>query len=354
MHETLLQLFPLERRSFWKEVSKDTPCIQEIRLRAGLPILIIREGKEYYLDSQGDYTDKPSRAYLATGREIQDILQHICHYSLYAFEDEIRQGFITVSGGHRIGVAGQAVLEPNGGIRTIKHITYINIRVSHQIKGTADQALPYLYRKGRLKSTLIVSPPGCGKTTLLRDLIRQVSNGNPYGEGKCVGVVDERSEIAGCFMGIPQNDVGMRTDVLDACPKASGMMLLLRAMAPAVIAIDELGGKADMEAVRLAASCGCRILATIHGDSLEDIRIKDGMDNLFQEQLFECFILLAKQDGKCIIKTVYGKEKAYVPDNGFLDDNGWLSGPGLLVPPAIPSKASPSPYSESRHGNDDK
>lgn len=354
MQGSLLQLFPLEKRGFWKAVSEDAERVQEIRLRAGLPVLVMRGGKEWFLNAQGNYSDKPKQAYRADEQEIVEILQHICHYSLYAYEDEIKQGFITVSGGHRIGVAGQVVLEADGSVRTMKHISYLNIRVSHQIKGAGDKVLPFLYRKGQLLNTLVISPPGCGKTTLLRDLVRQVSDGNAYGEGKCVGVVDERSEIAGCFMGIPQNDVGMRTDVLDACPKALGMMMLLRAMAPAVIAIDELGGMADMEAVHLAASCGSRILATIHGDSLEDIRMKTGMENLFREQLFECFVILGKKDGQCVVTAVYGKEKAYASLNGMFDDNDWLPGTGLLVSSAVQAKASASPYDESNHGNNDE
>ena len=144
--------------------------------------------------------------------------------------------------------------------------------------------------------------------TLLRDLIRQVSDGNCFGEGKNVGLVDERSEIAGCFQGIPQNDVGIRTDVLDACPKALGMMLLLRAMAPQVMAVDEIGGNRDMEAIRLAATCGCKVLATVHGLDIEDVRKKEGIGPLLQEKLFERFVILGKADGRYRVLSVTGKE----------------------------------------------
>ena len=271
MRNSLLQLFPKERRGFWEETAKKQKQLQEIRLRCNKPIVLLMEGKEYFLDCNGMLLDNPEVGYRVEQEEIEALLNHICHYSLYAYEDELRQGFITVPGGHRVGIAGQVVMEQDGSVRTMKNISCINIRISHQIRGAADVVIPYLYHNGQLKNTLIISAPGCGKTTLLRDMIRQISDGNSYGGGMCVGVVDERSEIAGSFQGIPQNDIGIRTDVLDACPKALGMMLLLRSMSPQVIAIDELGGEADMQALHMAAFCGSRIVATVHGADVQDV-----------------------------------------------------------------------------------
>ena len=259
MENSILQMFPSAYREFWLRTAKEQEHLQEIRLRAGRPIVLQMDGREVFLTAQGDFTDSLARACPAGEREISDMLEHICHYSPYAFEEELRQGFVTVAGGHRVGVAGQAVLGSDGSIRTLKNISFINIRVSHQKKGAADRVLGRMYGEGRLKSALIISPPGCGKTTLLRDLIRQISDGNPYGEGLAVGVVDERSELAGSFMGIPQNDMGMRTDVLDGCPKEKGMLMLLRSMSPQVVAIDELGSEGELKALGQAAACGCKI-----------------------------------------------------------------------------------------------
>ena len=191
-----------------------------------------------------------------------------------------------------MGVAVQAVLETDGRVRTFKNISYLNIRVSHQVKGAADRVLPGLYRDGGLQNTLIISPPGCGKTTLLRDLIRQISDGNAWGPGMTVGVVDERSELAGAFQGKPQNDMGLRTDVLDGCPKEIGMLLLLRAMSPQVIAIDELGSEGELKALEQAAACGCRILATVHGQDRQDVEKRFGLGADFWERLFEVFLVL--------------------------------------------------------------
>ena len=305
MYQSILQIFPDINRDFFRFVAEREHKINEIRLRCERPILVLEGHKEWFLNREGVYTDKLSEATLINREGLERIIQHICKYSLYAFEEEIRQGFITVAGGHRIGLVGQVVLENNKNIRTIKHICGLNIRVSHQIKGVGQSVLPYLYEKGMLKSTLIVSPPGCGKTTLLRDLIRSISNGNEYAEGMTVGLVDERSEIAGSYMGQPQNDVGIRTDVLDACPKINGMMLLLRAMSPRVIAIDELGHREEMEVVRQVSICGVKMLATMHGNSLDDVWRREGMEQILKEKGFELLLILGRKQDRYIVKGIY-------------------------------------------------
>ena len=152
----LLQIFPRESRDFWRRTTEAEKEVQEIRLRADAPILIIKSGKEWYLDHSGNFTDRQKEARTVSTEEMEKLLQHICHYSLYAFEDELKQGFLTVSGGHRVGIAGQVVLEGNGSVRTIKHISYMNIRISHEIRGAADGILPGMYEAGKLKNILIL------------------------------------------------------------------------------------------------------------------------------------------------------------------------------------------------------
>ena len=271
------------RRSFLP-FQKEWEGIQEIRLRSGQPLALRLSGEEWFLDAGGKQIKTEQRALRVTAEDIQESMAYICQYSLYAYENEIRQGFITIRGGHRIGVAGQTAAA-DGKVGSISYVSSLNIRVAHQIKGCGEPFFLCLWENGRPCHTLIVSPPGGGKTTLLRDFIRLFSNGFQKYPGMSVSLVDERSEVGACYMGIPQNDVGMRTDVMANCPKTEGIKMMIRSMAPQVVAFDELGGPEDMDAVLEAVYSGCRILTTIHGNCLDDVKQK-GCFGLFERYVF--------------------------------------------------------------------
>lgn len=296
-------------RSEWEWAAKQAERLQEIRLRVNQPATVLMDNREWFLSKEGGVTQDVLCASRSSEKELEAILTHVCHCSIYAFADEIRQGFLTIPGGHRIGLSGQVILEDRNQVRNLKYIRYLNIRIAHEIKGVSDPLLHALYNdKGEPCNTLLISPPGCGKTTMLRDLVRNVSNGNGYGRGVNVSVVDERSEIAGSYLGIAQNDVGIRTDVLDGCPKTEGMMMLIRAMAPQVLAVDELGSDGDIQAIRTASGCGCKLFATIHGSSLDEVKHKKFMSGVIADKLFDRYVVLTRKNGNCEVEGVYTGE----------------------------------------------
>jgi len=302
--EEILKLFSSEIRDILGEMDIDFVQLQEIRLRVNCPLMVIYQGNEYFVKGDGTLCAEQSGAYCVTSKAVKGTMEYVSNYSLYAYEEEIRQGYITIQGGHRVGIAGKAVIDGNR-VKGIKYISFINIRFSHQIKGCADKVLSYVRGEERIYHTLIISSPRCGKTTLLRDLIRQLSDGSKEDRGYTVGVVDERSEIGGCYLGIPQNDVGIRTDVLDCCPKAEGMMMLVRSMSPAVIAVDEIGNYEDIYAIESVIHCGCKLLATVHGSSMEDIRKKPLLERLVNERVFERYIILHNENEIGEVKSIF-------------------------------------------------
>jgi len=278
--------------------------VQEIRMRVHAPLLIIHNNHEFYITPEGKLSRNSGEACQVSKKDLKETLEYMSDYSLYAFEEELKQGFITIQGGHRIGIAGKTITDEKG-IRSMKFISFLNIRLSHQIRGCADRVLPYLYEKQEVLHTLIVSPPRCGKTTLLRDVIRQISNGTGQEAGMTVGVVDERSEIGACYQGVPQNELGIRTDILDCCPKALGMMMLIRTMSPQVIAVDEIGSREDLEAMEYVMNCGCKLIATVHGNSIDDIRQKPVLRRLIQERWFERYVVLNGRKRPGNVEQIY-------------------------------------------------
>lgn len=296
-------IFP-RNNQLWKEILANIEQITEIRIRVNKPILVYMNQKELSIDKEGNFIYVPTNGKSFSYSELQQLLDFWCQDSRYAFQNEIKRGFLTIEGGHRIGICGEVVADESGNVQSIKYISSVNIRIAHEIKGVADKIMEYIFINKQIRNTLLISAPGAGKTTLLRDIIRQLSNGYGGNRGVNVGLVDERGEIGACFQGIPQLDVGIRTDILDNCKKAEGMSRLLRTMTPAVIAVDELGSAEEIDLMQQMSGNGCAVMATIHGNSIEEVKQKKMLKEIWEQQIFSNIIFLFRNQS-CFCMELY-------------------------------------------------
>lgn len=271
--------------------------ITEIRLRTKCKVILKCINNEIVLDC------------IATTNAILDVLLNVSKNSIYAIQNDINNGFVIIRGGHRIGVSGEVVYV-DGKIKNIKNICSLNIRVAKQVYGCADKVLKSIIQNGKVNNTLIVSPPGCGKTTLIRDIVRQISNGVPSinFKGKNVSLIDERGEIASVYEGVASLDVGVRTDIMSNVTKSTGMKMMIRSMAPDVIATDEIGKKEDIVAIKEAMLSGVSVIVTMHGDSLQDINKNKDIKELLDMNTFSKIIILSNGKVPGIVEKIYDLE----------------------------------------------
>lgn len=296
LEEQLLKLFPLHMREKLKRADIDQSRLEEIRIRAGQPLMFLYGDGEYFLlADRAMLCSACEYGYRMTRSDLEEMVGFLCNYSLYAYEEQLRMGYLTLRGGHRVGVAGAAALQ-QGKIVRLQHIYFLNIRIAREKKGCALPLIEAVRDANGIYNTLILSPPGVGKTTYLRDAIRILSQGDGTHAGMKVGVVDERSELGAGYLGIPQNDLGPRTDVLEGAGKSEGIYMLLRSMSPQVIAVDELGAKDDFEAVTRAFHSGCRLIGTVHGEDIDSLQRICGFFSWSGKGEIGRFIVLGKDE----------------------------------------------------------
>jgi len=280
--------------------------LEEIRLRAEKPLILQNYDREWFIGSDGLPSSKPEGSFIVTQDDIRTTVELMSENSIYAYQEAIRSGYITIKGGHRVGIAGRAVLDGTS-VKSIKDISGLNIRLSNQIFGCSLKILRYIIKSNTdIYNTLIISPPQCGKTTILRDIARNLADGVPgMGfRGIKVAIVDERSEIAACLKGVPQNDVGLRTDVLDGCPKNIGMKMMIRSMSPKVIITDEIGNDGDREAVHNVLNAGVRIITSAHGYNISELKSRKEVLMLVEDKVFDRYIVLDDSRGPGTLKEI--------------------------------------------------
>ena len=263
----LIKLLPVTIAKEIETSEINFKTIQEIRVKIEKPIIIEDDMGEHML------------SYNVTRDDMKVLTQRISNYSIYAFEEELKQGYITIEGGHRIGISGDCVIK-DGSVKTIKNIYSLNMRISREIIGCGLKYIPYIISKGKILNTIIISPPKCGKTTILRDLARIISNGdkNLNLNGKKVSIIDERSEIAGCYKGVPQLDVGLRTDIY------------------------------DKESLVQALNSGVNVITTIHGFSLQDLFNRPVFKELIDNNVFKRALILSNRTGVGTIESIWNLE----------------------------------------------
>ncbi len=302
----VLRFFPEELREILAGVPECAYVrIIELRLRINRPFELNCGGERIWLKRNGDITSQPAHALVVTPDLLKKVIGSITTSSFYALDEEIAKGYLALPGGHRVGFCGRVIIN-SGQIKFMRNISSLNFRIAREVRGIARPLLPLLWQDGRILKTLILSPPACGKTTLLREIIRELSTGvtrlaiPPLH----IGLVDERSEIAGSYQGIAQLDVGPHTDILDGCPKTFGVYLLLRSMNPQLIATDEIGRHEDIAMIEDIINAGVSFIATAHARNLSEAGSRPGLKKLLNSGAVERLVFLSNRLGIGTVESV--------------------------------------------------
>jgi len=281
------------------ESNYDVGSIYEVRIRNNCPVVINYKGIMVAIKTSS------GKLIIASSRDIERVISVASNYSLYTVENQIKQAFITAQQGYRIGLTGEIVGDCNNScIRSIKNIYSVNIRIPHKIENCSYKIFKYIYSGGEIKSTLIISPPGAGKTTYLRDICYQFSK---HEKPVNILLIDERYEIAGVKDGVSSIDIGGYCDILSGASKSYGFNQGIRALRPDVIVTDELMGKDDCKSVIDAINSGVSVIATVHANSIEMIKEKNDFTDMIENRYFDRYILLSTRNGPGSVESVYDK-----------------------------------------------
>jgi stage III sporulation protein AA len=272
--------------------------INEIRLRVNCPLVVCIKNKKYFVGERGfsDYDN----AIICSYEMLQDFVYKLCDNAVYAVNDQLKQGFITLPKGVRVGICGEVVYD-DGKVLTIKNFQSANIRIPHHIKGCSRLALDYMLDKD-FKSTLVVSPAGAGKTTFIRDVVEQLSNQN-----YCYNVLvaDERNEIASVTNGVAEIPLGNFVDIYSNCSKEFAFKQGIRSMKPDIFVTDEIDIDKDIQSIVDAVNSGVKVLATIHSDNINQLKQKRGFDKIMSDKLFDRYIILSDSEGPGTLTNIY-------------------------------------------------
>ena len=295
-YEQALELLPVR----WQQAARRLPDwrkaqAEEFRLRTGRPMTVLTCEGEILV------SDELPRA-LVTQSDLEQLCDMVTGYSRYAVSETLSEGYLIGRGGFRVGVCGTAVLR-DGANTNLRDISSVTVRISRQVRGLAEPLLRELWEPEGFPSTLLLAPPGVGKTTLLRDMICALSDGDEQRPACRVGIVDERGELAAMYRGVPQLEGGAHTDVLDGCPKALGITMLLRSANPQVIAVDEITAEEDLRAMLSAAHCGVALLATIHAADREELARKPLFARLLEMRVFQRIVTITVENGRRVYRV---------------------------------------------------